>query len=56
VVENKSLMVRGFQHQTFKCAKCHETDQRFAFNKLAAPPIAPSIVEPDGDDFDEDIR
>ena len=56
VVENKSLMVRGFQHQTFKCPKCHETDQRVAFNKLAAPPIAPSIVEPPGDDIDEDIR
>jgi hypothetical protein len=33
VVENKTLMIRGFEHQTFKCPKCHEIDRRFAFNK-----------------------
>jgi hypothetical protein len=50
VVENKTLMVRGFEHQTFKCPKCHEIDRRFAFNKRdPAPPIAPCIAEPDGD-------
>ena len=43
VVENKTLMVRGFEHQTFRCPKCNEIDRRFAFNKR------PSIAEPDGD-------
>ena len=33
VVENKTLMIRGFEHQTFKCPKCHEIDKRIAFNK-----------------------
>ena len=43
VVENKTLTVRGFEHQTFKCPQCQEIDRRFAFNKR------PSIPEPDGD-------
>ena len=50
VVKDKAITVRGFEHQTYKCPKCHEIDGRFAFNKRdSAPPIAPSIAEPDGD-------
>jgi hypothetical protein len=51
VVKDHAMMVPGFEHQTFKCPKCHEIDQRFAFNKQdTVPPIAPSIPEPDGDE------
>ena len=31
VVENKTLMVCGFEHQTFKCPACNEIDRRHAF-------------------------
>ena len=51
VLEDKTMDgVRGFEHQTFICPKCHEIDGRFAFNKQAAPPIAPNITEPDRDE------
>jgi hypothetical protein len=33
VVEDTTMMVRGFEHQTFKCPVCNEIDQRHTFKK-----------------------
>ena len=50
-VEDKSMDgVHGFEHHTFMCPECHEMERRFAFNRQGTPPIAPIIVEPDGDE------
>ena len=63
VVEDKTVMVRGFEHQTFECPACNEIDRRHAFKKQdtehdteavgTSPPIATGITKPGGN-VDED--
>ena len=53
VVEDETMMVRGFERHTYMCSACSDVERRFVFNKpnrqhetgiapiLAASPIAP---------------
>jgi len=50
VVEDETLMARGFERHTYMCSGCADIERRFVFNKHdsdhdfdAAPPTAPSI-------------
>ena len=54
VVQDDTIGVPGFEHQTFMCSKCHDLERRFVFTKQdrdgdgepmperAAPPVAPA--------------
>src|SRR3954469_1837880 len=48
VVADDSMMIPGFERQTFMCSVCNDIERRFVFNNLgkehsavASPPIAP---------------
>jgi hypothetical protein len=48
VVEDETMMVRGFERHTYMCSACSDIEKRFVFNKHdsehevdAAPPAAP---------------
>ena len=50
VVEDETLMARGFERHTYMCSGCADIERRFVFNKHdsdrdfdAAPPTAPPI-------------
>ena len=55
VVEDETMMVRGFERHTYMCSGCADIERRFVFNKhhserefgaapSTAPPIAPASV------------
>ena len=54
VVQDDTIGVPGFEHQTFRCSECHDLERRFVFTKQdrdgdgepmpeqAAPSVAPA--------------
>jgi hypothetical protein len=58
VVVDDSMIVPGFERQTFMCSGCNDIERRFVFSKIgkqhsaaASPPIAPTseTIEDDAD-------
>jgi hypothetical protein len=59
VVPDDAMAVPGFEHRTFMCSACHDTEQRLAFTRRdneggpepvpvhTAPPIAPASTVQD---------
>src|ERR1700720_3119506 len=33
VVQDETMAVPGFEHQTFMCSECHDVERRFVFTK-----------------------
>jgi hypothetical protein len=38
VTRDDTLMVRGYEHHTFKCPACREVERRLVFNSAKRPP------------------
>ena len=59
VVQNKTMAIAGFEHHTFMCSECHDTERRLVFIKRGresdaepmplhtAPSIAPASTVQD---------
>jgi len=59
VVQDDTMAVPGFEHQTFTCSECQDVEQRLVFTKQdresdtepmleqAAPPVAPASTVQD---------
>jgi hypothetical protein len=62
VVVDDSMMVPGFERQTFMCSVCKDIERRFVFNNLgkehqsvsASPPIPPISYNFENKDIEDD--
>src|SRR5262245_17950991 len=46
-VQDDTMAVSGFEHQTFMCSSCHDVEQRLVFAKQPEQPSAPEARAPE---------